>query len=52
MTSGAMNLANAPKTFDGAQQTEREACLQRKNGQLRSLVGESTSNSKKSDVEV
>ena len=33
-------LANAPKTFDVAQQTEREACLQRKNVPLKSLVGE------------
>lgn len=45
-------LANAPKTFEVAQQTEREARLQRENAQLKNLVGELTLELKKIDVEV
>lgn len=44
-------LANAPKTFEVAQQTEREARLQRENARLKSLVGELTLELKKSDTE-
>jgi len=44
-------LANAPKTFEVAQQTEREARLQRENTRLKHLVGELTLELKKSDVE-
>lgn len=43
-------LANAPKTFEVAQQTDREAPLQRENARLKSLVGELTLELKKSDV--
>jgi len=45
-------LANAPKTFEVAQQTEREARLQRENARLKNLVGELTLELKKSDAEV
>lgn len=45
-------LANAPKTFEVAQQTEREARLQRENARLKKLVGELTLELKKSDEEV
>jgi hypothetical protein len=44
-------LANAPKAFEVAQQTDREARLQRENARLKSLVGELTLELKKSDVE-
>lgn len=44
-------LANAPKTFEVAQQTDREARLQRENARLKNLVGELTLELKKSDVE-
>ena len=44
-------LANAPKTFEAAQQTDREARLQRENARLKSLVGELTLELKKSDTE-
>ena len=44
-------LANAPKTFEVAQQTEREARLQRENARLKNLVGELTLELKKSDTE-
>lgn len=44
-------LANAPKTFEVAQQTDREARLQRENARLKSLVGELTLELKKSDAE-
>ena len=44
-------LANAPKTFEVAQQTEREARLQRENARLKHLVGELTLELKKSDAE-
>lgn len=43
-------LANAPKTFEVAQQTEHEARLQRENARLKSLVGELTLELKKSDT--
>jgi len=43
-------LANAPKTFEVARQTEREARLQRENARLKNLVGELTLELKKSDV--
>lgn len=45
-------LANAAKTFEVAQQTEREARLQHENAQLKKLVGELTLELKKSDEEV
>jgi transposase-like protein len=45
-------LTNAPKTFEVARQTEREARLQRENARLKNLVGELTLELKKSDVEV
>ncbi len=45
-------LANAPKTFEGAQQTDREARLQRENARLTNLVGALTLELKKSDEEV
>ncbi|MBX3304297.1 MAG: transposase [Nitrospira sp.] len=45
-------LANAPKTFAVAQQTDREARLQRENARLKNLVGELTLELKKSDEEV
>ena len=44
-------LVNAPKTVEVAQQTEREARLQRENARLKSLVGELTLELKKSDTE-
>ncbi len=43
-------LANVPKTFDVAQQTEREARLQRENARLKSLVGELTLELRKIDT--
>lgn len=43
-------LANAPKTFDVARQTEREARLQREHARLKNLVGELTLELKKSEV--
>jgi len=45
-------LANAPKTFEVAQQTEREARLHHENARLKKLVGELTLELKKSDEEV
>ncbi len=42
-------LTNAPKTFEVAQPTEREARLQRKNVLLKKLVGELTMELKQSD---
>jgi transposase-like protein len=42
-------LSNAPKTFEVAQQTEREARLQHENARLKTLVGELTLELKKSD---
>jgi transposase-like protein len=45
-------LANAPKTFEVAQQTEREARLHHENVRLKKLVGELTVVLKKSDEEV
>ncbi len=45
-------LSNAPKAFEVAQQTEREARLQHENGRLKKLVGELTVELKKSDEEV
>jgi len=45
-------LANAPKTFEVAQQTEREARLQHENARLKKLVGELTLELKKNDEEV
>lgn len=44
-------LTNAPKTFEVAQQTDREARLQRENARLKSLVGELTLELTKSDRE-
>ena len=44
-------LANAPKTFEVVQQTEREAHLQRENARLKSLVGELALELKKSAAE-
>ncbi len=44
-------LANVPKTFEVAQQTEREARLQCEKARLKSLVGELTLELKKSDTE-
>jgi transposase-like protein len=44
-------LTNAPKTLEVAQQTDREARLQRENARLKSLVGELTLELKKSDTE-
>lgn len=44
-------LVNAPKTFEVAQQTDREARLQREHARLKSLVGELTLELKKSDTE-
>ena len=43
-------FANAPKTFEVAQQTEREARLQREHARLKNLVGELTLELKKSDA--
>lgn len=43
-------LANAPKTFEVAQQTDREARLQREHPRLKNLVGELTLELKQSDV--
>jgi len=45
-------LAHAPKTFEVAQQTEREARLQRENARLKNLVGDLTLELKKNDAEV
>lgn len=45
-------LANAPQTFEVAQQTGREARLQRENARLKNLVGELTLELKQSDEEV
>lgn len=44
-------LANAPKTFEVAQQSDRESRLQRENARLKSLVGKLTLELKKSDAE-
>lgn len=45
-------FANAPKMVEVAQQTEREARLQRENARLKNLVRELTLELKKSDAEV
>ena len=45
-------LANTPKTFEVAQQTDREARLQREKARLKHLVVELTLELKKSDAEV
>lgn len=45
-------LSNAPKAFEVAQQTEREARLQHENARLKKLVGELTLELKNSDEEV
>ncbi len=45
-------LAHAPKAFDVAKHTEREARLQHENIRLKKLVGELTLELKKSDEEV
>ena len=42
-------LANASKTFDIRQQTQREARLEQENGRLKKLVGELTMELKKSE---
>ena len=42
-------LANASKTFDIRQQTQREARLEQENGRLKKLVGELTLELKKSE---
>ncbi len=44
-------LANAPKTLEVAQQTDREARLQREHARLKNLVGALTLALKKSDAE-
>ena len=44
-------LSNAPKTFEEAQQTEREARLQHENARLKKLVGELPLELKNSDEE-
>jgi transposase-like protein len=45
-------LSNAPKAFEVAQQTDREARLHHENARLKKLVGELTLEFKKSDEEV
>ena len=42
-------LANASKTFEVHQQTQREARLEQENGRLKKLVGELTMELKKSE---
>ena len=42
-------LANASKTFDVHQQTQREVRLEQENGRLKKLVGELTMELKKSE---
>ena len=42
-------LANAPKTFDTHQQTQREERLSQENARLKKLVGELTMELKKSE---
>lgn len=43
-------FAHVPKTGEGAQQTDREARLQREKARLKDLVGELTLERKKSDA--
>lgn len=42
-------LANAPKAFDAAKQTEREARLEKENSRLKHMIGEMAMELKKSE---